>query len=149
MRDVAKAPYTANIALLDQLNCRVPLENATIFQLQYIKSFGRRRGDDLLDPRQIRGPVFQLRANEIPQLADMSGYRHVRRNSPEVDVLLVEFSDVIGLVSHENGVSGGLQRGLHHRKRRGELISVVFAVRGFVRFRTREDRVLGVCGLSG
>src|ERR1700758_5465553 len=28
--DVAEAPYTANIALLDQLNCRIPLENAPV-----------------------------------------------------------------------------------------------------------------------
>src|SRR4029077_1092516 len=31
--DVAEAPYTANISLLDQLNCRIPLENAPVFQL--------------------------------------------------------------------------------------------------------------------
>src|SRR5262249_44637669 len=43
--DVAEAPYTTNIALLDQLNCRIPLENATVFQLQDIESLRCGRGD--------------------------------------------------------------------------------------------------------
>ena len=33
LSDVAEAPYTANISLLDQLNCRIPLENAAVLQL--------------------------------------------------------------------------------------------------------------------
>src|SRR5205814_4547003 len=72
LRYIAKAPYTANVTLLDQLNCRIALENAAVFQLQYIKSFGRRRRDNLIDTRQIRSRVFQLRTDVIPQLAGMS-----------------------------------------------------------------------------
>src|SRR6266513_3580681 len=100
-RDVAEAPYTANISLLDQLNCRILLENASVLQLQDIKSLRCGRGDNFLDPRQIPGWVFRLRANVIPQLASMSRYHHVRRNSPKLDVLLVEFPDVICLVNDE------------------------------------------------
>src|SRR5262249_44503288 len=106
--DVAEAPYTTNIALLDQLNCRIPLENATVFQLQDIESLRWGRGDNFVDPRQILGRVFQLRGNVIPQLTGMSRYHHVRWNSPKLDVLLVKFPDVIRLVSNEDGVGGGL-----------------------------------------
>src|SRR5712672_924937 len=52
----------------------------------------------------------------------MSRYHHVRRDSPKPDVLLVKFPDVIRLVSDEDGVRGGLERGMHDRKRRGEFI---------------------------
>ena len=79
-----------------------------------------------MDPRQISGWIFQLRANVIPQLTSMSRYHHVRRNSPKLDVLLVKFPDVIRLVSDEDGVRGGLERGMHDRKRRGEFIGALF-----------------------
>src|SRR5215471_9438991 len=106
--DVAEAPYTTNIALFDQLNCRIPLENATVSQLQDIESLRSGRGDNFVDPREIPGRVFQLRANVIPQLTGTSRYHHVRWNSPKLDVLLVKFPDVIRLVSNEDGVGGGL-----------------------------------------
>src|SRR5206468_7987652 len=99
LRDVAEAPYTANISLLDQLNCRILLENASVLQLQDIESLRCGRGDNFLDPRQIPSRLFQLRANVIPQLTSMSRYHHVRRNSPKLDVLLVKFPDVICLVN--------------------------------------------------
>jgi hypothetical protein len=125
--DVAEAPYSANISLLDQLNCRILLEDTPVFQLQDIESLRCGRGDNFLDPRQIPGRVFQLRADVIPQLTSMSRYHHVRRNSPKLDVLLVKFPDVIRLVSDEDGVRGGLDRGMHHRKRCRQFIGAGFA----------------------
>ena len=87
-----------------------------------------------MDARQIPGRIFQLRANVIPQLTSMSRYHHVRRNSPKLDVLLVKFPDVIRLVSDEDGVRGGLERGMHDRKRRGEFIGALFTTYAPVRF---------------
>ena len=132
--DVAEAPYTANISLLDQLNCRILLEDTAIFQLQDIESLRCGRDDNFLDPRQISGRVFQLRADVIPQLTSMSRYHHVRWNSPKLDVLLVEFPDVIRLVSDEDGVRGGLERGMHHCKRRRQFIGALSAAYASVRF---------------
>ena len=87
-----------------------------------------------MDPRQISGWIFQLRADVIPQLGSMSRYHHVRRDSPKLDVLLVKFPDVIRLVSDEDGVRGGLERGMHDRKRRGEFIGALFTAYAPVRF---------------
>ena len=56
----------------------------------------------------------------------MSRYHHVRRDSPKIEVLLVKFPDVIRLVGYEDGVRGGLERGMHNRKRRGEFIGALF-----------------------
>jgi len=91
---------------------------------------------------------FQLRTNVIPQLTGMSRYHHVRRNSPKPDVLLVEFPDVIRLVSEEDGVCGGLERGMHHRKRRRQFIGArsAYAVRFFTLL---GARVLCMQGLFG
>ena len=148
--DVAEAPYTANISLLDQLNCRILLENAPVLQLQDIESFGRGRGDNFVNARQIPSRLFQLRANVIPQLSSMSRYHHVGRNSPKLDVLLVEFPDVIRLVSDEDGVGGGFERGMHHRKRSGQFIGALFTAYASVRFfRPLSAQALSLRVLSG
>ena len=38
-RDVAEAPYTTDALLVNQLNCRIALENAAVLQLQDIETF--------------------------------------------------------------------------------------------------------------
>ena len=58
LRDVAEAPYTTNISLFDQLNCRILLEDTAVFQLQDIESLRCGRGDNFLDARQIPGRFF-------------------------------------------------------------------------------------------
>ena len=80
----------------------------------------------------------------------MSRYHHVRRNSPKLDVLLVEFPDVICVVSDEDGVRGGLERGMHHRKGRRRLIGARFAAYASVRFFTLlSARAICVRALPG
>jgi hypothetical protein len=134
LSDVAEAPYTANISLLDQLNCQISLENPPVLQLQDIESFGRGRGNDFVDLRKIPTRVLQLPASVIPQLASMSRYHHVRRDSPKIEVFLIKFPDVIGLVCDDDGIRGGLERGLHHCKRRGQFIGALFTAYAPVRF---------------
>ena len=87
-----------------------------------------------MDARQIPGRLFQLRANVIPQFTGVGRHHHMRWNSPELDVLLVKFPNVIRLVRDENGVGGGLERGMHHGKRCRHFIGARFTVYASVRF---------------
>jgi len=54
-------------------------------------------------------------------------YHRVGRNSPELDVLLAKFPDVVRLVSEKDGIRCGLECRMHHGKRRRQFICSVFA----------------------
>src|SRR5262249_38248960 len=62
LSDIAKAPDTTNVLLLDQLNRRISHEDAAVLQLYNVESFECGRGNDLVDPRQMPDWIFQLRA---------------------------------------------------------------------------------------
>ncbi len=78
------------------------------------------------------------------------GRKHVRRNPPHRDELLIKVGYLRVVIRHQNAVSGGLERGSHHGQRMGQLFGLALQLllgRAQIplRFFAREqDRVGGL-----
>src|SRR5580658_4005192 len=119
--DVANAPDATGVLPVDDLDLREALVHPPVGECQQVEALGRRVGVDLLDARQIGFWVGELPGAYCQRARMLAGRHDLARYAPHLCVLLVEAGYAPIAVGYHDAIEGGLQRGLHHRHRAGEL----------------------------
>ena len=109
--DVAEAPDAAHHLVADLLRARIPLESASVAELQHVVALGRRIGVEGGHLGQELLGVRQLAQHGAHHGLVVAGVHELAVDAPHGEELVVDGGDPAPGTDHQDAVRGGLQRG--------------------------------------